>query len=77
MFLGRNHHEATAEKQMAFAGNYTSTLTSQFFKIMVMRIFEGDGLQVTEFCGAEGGTLRPAKMTIHQRTSGVVFLAAE
>lgn len=54
MFLGRNHHKATAEKQTAFKGNQTSMLTSQFFKTIVMCMFEGDSLQ--DFSGAEGGT---------------------
>lgn len=45
MFLGRSHHKATAEKQTAFKSDQTSTLTSQVFKAMVMRMFEGDNLQ--------------------------------
>lgn len=55
MVLGRNHHEATAEKQTAFNGNQTLMPTSQIFKAMVMHVLEGDSLQ--DFWGAEGGIL--------------------
>lgn len=57
MFLGRNHHEATAEKQTVFNGKHTLMPTSHIFKAMVMHVLEGDSLQ--DFWVTEGGTIGP------------------
>lgn len=51
MSTGREHHQARAEKQMAFSDKQTAMFTSQCPKITVL---EGDRVQ--ELWGAGGGT---------------------
>lgn len=52
MSTGRGHHQARAEKQMAFSDNQTSMCTSQCPKVTVLK---GDTVQ--DLWGAEGGTV--------------------
>lgn len=70
MSIGRDHHQARAEEQMAFSDNQTSMFTSQCPKITVL-----EGNSVQDLRGAEGGTPSlPKQLNIRGRVAPYLLL---